>query len=47
VGAQIGIHNPAGVKVGEVSHLRNTEYLFVAGVPERVEAAVAAAAELR
>jgi adenine-specific DNA-methyltransferase len=31
VGAQIGIHNPKGERVGEVSHLRNTEWLFVAG----------------
>lgn len=30
VGAQIGIHNPRGEKVGQVSHLRNTEFLFVA-----------------
>ena len=29
VGAQIGIYNPSGSKVGEVSHLRNTEYLFI------------------
>ena len=29
VGAQIGIHNPSGEKVGKVSHLRNREYLFV------------------
>jgi adenine-specific DNA-methyltransferase len=29
VGAQIGIHNPSGKKVGRVSHLRNKEYLFV------------------
>lgn len=29
VGAQIGIHNPAGEKVGSVSHLRNTEFVFV------------------
>ena len=29
VGAQIGIYNPRGEKVGAVSHLRNTEYLFV------------------
>jgi adenine-specific DNA-methyltransferase len=43
VGAQIGIHSPAGVKVGTVSHLRNTEYLFVAGTRERVDAAAAAA----
>jgi adenine-specific DNA-methyltransferase len=39
VGAQIGIHNPAGKKVGTVSHLRNTEYVFVAGSIEHVEAA--------
>lgn len=31
VGAQIGIHDPKGRKVGRVSHLRNTEFLFVAG----------------
>jgi adenine-specific DNA-methyltransferase len=43
VGAQIGIHSPTGVKVGTVSHLRNTEYLFVAGDRERVEAAASAA----
>jgi adenine-specific DNA-methyltransferase len=44
VGAQIGIHNPAGERVGAVSHLRNTEWLFVCG-PERaaVERAVDAA----
>lgn len=29
VGAQIGIHNPQGEKVGAVSHLRNKEYLYV------------------
>ncbi len=29
VGAQIGIYNPGGQKVGKVSHLRNTEWLFV------------------
>jgi adenine-specific DNA-methyltransferase len=34
VGAQIGIHNPAGERVGAVSHLRNTEWLFVCG-PDR------------
>jgi adenine-specific DNA-methyltransferase len=43
VGAQIGIHNPAGVKVGAVSHLRNTEHLFVAGPTDKVEAATSAA----
>ena len=30
VGAQIGIHNPQGEKVGHPSHLTNTEFLFVA-----------------
>lgn len=30
VGAQIGIYNPQGEKVGKVSHLRNREYLYVA-----------------
>jgi adenine-specific DNA-methyltransferase len=29
VGAQIGIYNPRGEKVGRVSHLRNTEMVFV------------------
>jgi adenine-specific DNA-methyltransferase len=29
VGAQIGIYNPSGKKVGAVSHLRNKEFLFV------------------
>ena len=31
VGAQIGIHNPDGKKVGQVSHLRNVEYVLCAG----------------
>lgn len=31
VGAQIGVHNPRGERVGTVGRLRNTEYLFVAG----------------
>jgi adenine-specific DNA-methyltransferase len=29
VGAQIGIHNPDGVKVGSVSHTRNKEFLYL------------------
>jgi adenine-specific DNA-methyltransferase len=29
VGAQIGVHNPAGDRVGKVSHLTNKEFLFV------------------
>lgn len=43
VGAQIGIFNPSGEKVGKVSHLRNTEYMFIAGDTHKVEAAVASA----
>lgn len=31
VGAQIGIYNPRGEKVGRVGHLTNHEFLFVAG----------------
>jgi adenine-specific DNA-methyltransferase len=31
VGAQIGIHNPRGEKVGRVGRTRNVEYLIVAG----------------
>lgn len=34
VGAQIGIYNPSGEKVGRVSHLRNKEVLFIAGPDE-------------
>jgi adenine-specific DNA-methyltransferase len=29
VGAQIGIYNPRGEKVGKVSHLRNREFIYV------------------
>ncbi|MFI5052758.1 MAG: DNA adenine methylase [Acidimicrobiia bacterium] len=39
VGAQIGIYNPSGDRVGEVSHLRNLEFVVLAGDRERVEAA--------
>jgi len=35
VGAQIGIYNPSGEKVGSVNRLRNLEYVLVAG-PEDV-----------
>lgn len=31
VGAQIGIHNPRGERVGRVGRLRNVEHLFVVG----------------
>jgi adenine-specific DNA-methyltransferase len=37
VGAQIGIHNPKGERVGTVSHVRNREYVVVAG--DRAEVA--------
>jgi adenine-specific DNA-methyltransferase len=43
VGAQIGIHNPGGDRVGTVSHLRNTEYLIVSGAPDLVARARTAA----
>lgn len=36
VGAQIGIYNPGGQKVGAVSRLRNLEYLVVAGPDDDV-----------
>ena len=45
VGAQIGIHNPRGERVGEVRRLRNVEYVFVAGDRDRVQAALTAASE--
>ena len=31
VGAQIGIHDPSGKRVGQVSHVRNIEHLLVCG----------------
>ena len=31
VGAQIGIFNPSGERVGRVSHLRNSEHIVVSG----------------
>lgn len=40
VGAQIGIFNGSGAKVGRVSHLRNTEYVVVAGPRDKVASAV-------
>lgn len=40
VGAQIGIYNPSGKRVGQVSHLRNREMLFlVSPDEERAESA--------
>ncbi|MCL4213970.1 MAG: DNA adenine methylase [Gemmatimonadales bacterium] len=43
VGARIGIHNPKGERVGAVSHVRNTELLFLAG-PDAQEIADASGA---
>ena len=40
VGAQIGIYNPSGERVGEVKKLRNIEYIFVAGRTEVVDSCV-------
>lgn len=41
VGAQIGIFNPSGEKVGKISHLRNNELMFLVGPDkEHVEAAI-------
>lgn len=37
VGAQIGIYNPSGDKVGEVSHLRNEEYIYLVARPQLCE----------
>jgi adenine-specific DNA-methyltransferase len=41
VGARIGIHNPAGVRVGSVGRLSNLEYLVVAGDRDEVRHVVA------
>jgi adenine-specific DNA-methyltransferase len=41
VGARIGIHNPAGERVGSVGRLRNLEYVVVAGERDEVRYAVA------
>jgi adenine-specific DNA-methyltransferase len=43
VGAQIGIHNPSGHKVVQVSHRRNVEYNFLAGPRDMVDACAARA----
>lgn len=45
VGAQIGIYNPAGERVGTPRRLRNQELLFVAGPRSEVAAAKAVAAQ--
>jgi adenine-specific DNA-methyltransferase len=41
VGARIGIHNPAGERVGTVGRLRNIEYVLVAGPRAAVRRLVA------
>jgi adenine-specific DNA-methyltransferase len=47
VGAQIGIYNPRGERVGRISHLRNHELVFVVGPDRaRIEAAIHAAAAI-
>lgn len=45
VGAQIGIYNGTGAKVGKISHLRNTELIYVVGEPGLVAVACAAGRE--
>ncbi|MCL2787463.1 MAG: DNA adenine methylase [Micrococcales bacterium] len=45
VGARIGVFNPSGEKVGRVSHVRNTEHLFLAGPREAVNRAASAVRE--
>jgi adenine-specific DNA-methyltransferase len=45
VGAQIGIHNPRGERVGTVSHVRNCEYVAIVGERGEVERLAAAARE--
>ena len=37
VGAQIGVYNPDGDKVGQVSHLRNEEYIYLVARPALCE----------
>ncbi len=45
VGAQIGIHNPRGERVGTVSHVRNFEYVLIVGERSEVERLATAARE--
>jgi adenine-specific DNA-methyltransferase len=47
VGARIGIHNPAGERVGTVGRLRNLEYVVVAGGRAPVRRLVAPWHDLR
>jgi adenine-specific DNA-methyltransferase len=45
VGAQIGIHNPRGERVGRVSHVRNREYVLIVGERREVRRLASAARE--
>ncbi len=45
VGARIGIYNPKGEKVGQISHTENHEYLFIATQCRRVYNSLASHAE--
>ena len=45
VGAQIGIHNLRGEKVGKISHLRNKEFLYVVS-PKQIRQRRSAAVQL-
>ncbi len=44
VGALIGLYNPAGQRVGAVSHTRNTEHVLLCGPTERISAMAATVA---
>ncbi|HLM18555.1 MAG TPA: DNA adenine methylase [Acidimicrobiia bacterium] len=46
VGAQIGIHNLQGERVGTVSHVRNQEYVVIAGARDEVRRLVEATQEV-
>ncbi len=49
VGAQIGVYDPGGNKVGQVSHLRNEEYIYLVARPilcERIPDALDRLAQL-
>jgi len=46
VGAQIGVFNPRGERVGQVSHLHNVEYLVLSGDRTLVRRAVQSSSEL-
>ena len=43
IGAKLGVFNPAGVRVGQEGHLRNTEFVVLAGPGDTLERMVDAA----